>query len=139
MLILCDFDGTVTDRDITDLVWDPWITRGERERMVSQVVQRNWTMYQYIAHGYGQVRVAPDQILSDLVGRVEIRHGWQRFVARSSAAGAKLHIVSNGLDFYIRQYVPASIQVSCFSARFDGSYRIDLPAGCTLEAGEDFR
>ena len=139
MLILCDFDGTVTERDVTDLVWDPWIPRAERERMVGQVVQRNWTMYQYIAHGYGHVRSAPDQILSELDGRVAIRRGWQRFIACTSAAGANLHIVSNGLDFYIRQYVPASIQVACFSAHFDGSYRVELPAGCTLGDGEDFK
>jgi 2,3-diketo-5-methylthio-1-phosphopentane phosphatase len=139
MLILCDFDGTITERDVTDLVWGAWIPPAERDRMVNEVVSGRWTMYQYIAHGYSFVSVAPDELLSQLNVQVQIRAGWRRFVGTTKASKAKLHIVSNGLDMYIRNFVPASIPVSCFSAQFDRFYRVRLPEGCDLSNGEEFK
>jgi 2,3-diketo-5-methylthio-1-phosphopentane phosphatase len=139
MLILCDFDGTVTERDVTDLVWDDWISRSERERMVSEVLRNNWSMYQYIAYGYSHVRIAPERLLLELSERVRIRHGWTRFLTLVGVSNARLHIVSNGLDFYIRKYVPDWVPISCYSARFDETYRVELPPDCELDNRTEFK
>ncbi len=139
MLILCDFDGTITERDVTDIVWNTWIPQAERDRMVSEVAGGRWSMHHYIAHGYGFVREPPDTLRTQLKARVQIRPGWSRFLDVVKASKSRLHIVSNGLDLYIRDFVPGSVQVSCFCASFDGSYRVDLPEGCVLTNGEEFK
>jgi 2-hydroxy-3-keto-5-methylthiopentenyl-1-phosphate phosphatase len=139
MLILCDFDGTITERDVTDLVWNAWVPHAERNRMLSEVAGGRWSMHRYIAHGYGFVREPPDALRTQLRSRVQIRPGWPRLLDVVRTSKSRLHIVSNGLDLYIRDFVPASVQVSCFNARFDGSYQVDLPEGCVLLEGEEFK
>jgi len=139
MLILCDFDGTITERDVTDLVWNGWVPHAERKRMLSEVAGGRWSMHRYIAHGYGFVREPPDTLRTQLKSRVQIRRGWSRFLNVVHASKSRLHIVSNGLDLYIRDFVPEGIQISCFNARYDGCYQVDLPEGCVLSDGEEFK
>src|ERR1039457_162272 len=139
MLILCDFDGTITERDATDLLWNDWIPRIERDRMVGEVFSGHWSMHQYVAHGYGFVREPPDALLSQLRTKLQMRAGWPRFFNTFNVSRTPLQIVSNGLDLYIRDFVSDSLPVSCFNARFDGSYHVDLPKGCELLNGEEFK
>jgi len=139
MLILCDFDGTVTERDVTDLVWDGAVPRGERRQMVDRVTSGQWTMHEYIAHGYSYVEESPSCILSELVQKVRIRSGFSEFVEVVRSRGDHFHIVSNGLDFYIRALLPRNVEYSCFVGTFDGKYQVALPEGVTLRSGEDWK
>lgn len=139
MLIICDFDGTITERDVTDLVWNGRIPQTERDAMVSNVLEGRWSMIEYIAHGYGFVRTKPSDLLRELQSKVQIRKGWERFLASVQRHHVSLHIVSNGLRFYIREYVPVSVPVTCYDAEFDGAYRAKLPDGVELRDGEEFK
>jgi 2-hydroxy-3-keto-5-methylthiopentenyl-1-phosphate phosphatase len=139
MLILCDFDGTVTERDVTDILWDRWIPQAERDRMVQEVMSGRWSMREYIAHGYGYVRDPPPSILNQLRNSVQLRSGWHKFLSAVKSAEAELQIISNGLDFYIREFIPEFVEVSCFNARFNGTYEVRLPEDCALSDGEEFK
>lgn len=139
MLILCDFDGTITEVDVTDLLWSGCVSPTERERMVAEVNCGNWSMHQYIAHGYGFVREQPSHIVADLRERVRLRNGWSEFVHSLDPTSDPLCIVSNGLGFYIREFVPAAIPIMSFEARFNGRYHVELPKGCVLLPGEEFK
>ena len=139
MLILCDFDGTITEVDVTDLLWNGRIAQAERVQMVEEVNCGRWTMHQYMAHGYAWVPESPSYLLNDLRSRVRMREGWKDFLQIQGASNDQLHVVSNGLDFYIREFVPESIPISSFVARYDGRYRVDLPHGCVLLPGEEFK
>lgn len=139
MLILCDFDGTVTTTDVTDLIWNEKISPVERQRMVDLVSGGHWTMLRYIAHGYSCVTEPPDTLLAKVNSKIEIRHGWEVFLEAVTRAGADLHMVSNGLDLYIRQYIPDNIPVWCFTARYTGHYHVELPSKCCLAPGEEFK
>jgi phosphoserine phosphatase len=44
LLVLCDFDGTITEVDATDIVWSTRIDPHERGRMVNEVNQKRWNM-----------------------------------------------------------------------------------------------
>ena len=139
MLILCDFDGTITERDATDTVWNGRIPQAKRDEMANNVLEGRWTMLEYIAHGYRFVRLSPTELLTELRATVQLRKGWDRFIAAVHGHHVKLHIVSNGLQFYIREYVPASVPVACYEAEFDGAYRVKLPPGFELSKGEEFK
>jgi len=139
MLILCDFDGTITEVDVTDLLWEGRIPVVERKRMMEEVNNGHWTMHKYIAHGYSFVPEAPNLLLDRLKSQVRFRAGWTDFLQVVQVSNDQLQIVSNGLDFYIREFVPASTPISSFIARFNGRYDVDLPQGCVLLPGEDFK
>ena len=139
MLIFCDFDGTITEVDVTELLWKGRIPAVERKRMVDEVNNGHWTMHQYIAHGYSFVPEAPTLLLDRLKSQVRIRAGWTDFLQVVQASNNQLHIVSNGLDFYIREFLPESTPISSFIARFNGRYDVDLPRGCVLLPGEEFK
>jgi 2-hydroxy-3-keto-5-methylthiopentenyl-1-phosphate phosphatase len=139
MLILCDFDGTITEVDVTDLLWKGRITAVERKRMVDEVNNGHWTMHEYIAHGYSFVSEAPSVLLDKLKSEVSIRAGWTDFLQVVQASNHQLRIVSNGLDFYIREFLPKSTPISSFIARFNDRYYVDLPRGCVLLPGEEFK
>jgi len=139
MLILCDFDGTITEVDVTDLLWKGRIPAVERKRMVDEVNNGHWTMHEYIAHGYSFIPEAPSLLLDKLRNEIRIRSGWTDFLHVVQASNDQLRIVSNGLDFYIREFLPKSTPISSFIARFNGRYYVDLPRGCVLLPGEEFK
>jgi len=139
MLILCDFDGTITEVDVTDLLWRRRIPAVERKRMVDEVNNGHWTMQKYMAHGYSFVPEAPSVLLNQLKSEVCIRDGWTDFLQVVQASSDQLQVVSNGLDFYIREFLPESTPISSFIARFNGRYHVDLPRGCALLPGEEFK
>jgi 2-hydroxy-3-keto-5-methylthiopentenyl-1-phosphate phosphatase len=139
MLILCDFDGTITEVDVTDLLWKGRIPPVERKRMVDEVDNGHWTMHEYIAHGYSFVPEAPRILLDELRSEVRFRAGFADFLQVIQASNNQLQIVSNGLDFYIREFLPEPTPIMSFVARFDGRYRVELPQGCVLLPGEEFK
>jgi len=140
VLIISDFDGTITEKDVTDLLWDDCVPAHERLRMVAEVEAGRWTMHRYIAHGYGFVREEPGRLIAYLKTCVRYRAGWSRFVESVRHADHVLNVVSNGLDLYIREFVPDSVPITCFAARYvAGQYHVELPARCDLPRGEDFK
>lgn len=107
--------------------------------MVNEVTSGRWSMHEYIAHGYAFVREAPGDLLNQLRSQVRLRAGWCDLIQTLKASNDRLHVVSNGLDFYIREFLPDSIPLTSFVARYDGRYHIDLPRGCALLPGEEFK
>ena len=140
MLILCDFDGTITEEDITDLVWDPRVPPAERARMNEDVLAGRIRMQEYIGRGYAFVHDSPAALLDELRKTVRIRRGFHTFYEKLVERDIPFHVVSNGLDFYMRAFLPASVRLACFVARFEGgAYRVDLPPGVALAPGEEFK
>jgi HAD superfamily phosphoserine phosphatase-like hydrolase len=139
MLVIIDFDGTITERDLTDLVWDDYLPAEERRAMVEAVTARRITMVEFIGRGYAWVPKPPGELVRELAARVRIRRGFVELVERARASGWTLEIVSCGLDFYIREFLPTDVHFQSFVARHDGSYRVELPAGVSLEPGEEYK
>jgi len=139
-LIVCDFDGTITVEDVTNLIWDAHLPYDWRNVLLPPSREGKLSALGLIARGYGDVRVPADVLLAEVRPRVRLRHGWRQLVAMCRARGWPLHVVSHGLDFYINDLLPPGVPVTCFDASFDGGrWCVGLPAGMEVAPGDDFK
>jgi 2,3-diketo-5-methylthio-1-phosphopentane phosphatase len=100
LIILCDFDGTISVRDVTDVLLERFGQSGCAE------LEAAWE-----AGKIGSRQCMSEQIallaasraeLDDCLSEVAIDPHFKRFCETVEEAGVTLHIVSDGLDYAIR-------------------------------------
>ena len=101
-MVQCDFDGTITERDVSFLLLDHFAD-GNWRPMLTEYQEGKMSVGAFNTRAFAMVR-ADKQTLLDFVftsGEVKIRPGFQELVSYCSQNGLKFVIVSNGQDFYI--------------------------------------
>lgn len=101
-LVICDFDGTVSSRDVGHEVlkhfsgsrWDEIDAAYRKGEMGSM------DAYSVIA---SFIRIDPDELRSFLDGHSELDPAFKKFYGFCLDAGIDIKIVSDGLDYYIRE------------------------------------
>lgn len=101
-IVLCDFDGTVTNQDVTDEILNRfaskiWVKIGERylKGTISHM-EMNKQFAEIIS-------VTPAKLRNFLKSKVTLRKGFRDFVRRLSSKNIPLVIVGSGWNFYIRE------------------------------------
>ena len=102
ILIQCDFDGTVTEDDISFMLLDTF-AKGDWRAINKQYSDGIITVGEFNERAFGLVRAGKKVMLNYLNDKVKIRPGFQKFVEICQEKGIRLVIVSNGLDFYIKK------------------------------------
>jgi 2-hydroxy-3-keto-5-methylthiopentenyl-1-phosphate phosphatase len=138
-LVFCDFDGTITDRDTTDLIWTDHIGPGWQGEIFPRGERGKVSMVERIGLGFSRVKCPPERLLEQIEGRIHIRSGFSDLVSTAAERGWHLRVLSCGLDFYIEKMLPPEIPRDCFIGTFDGTWRVALPPGVTLAPGEDYK
>jgi 2-hydroxy-3-keto-5-methylthiopentenyl-1-phosphate phosphatase len=138
-LIFCDFDGTITDRDLIDLIWTDHIGPGWHDEIFPRTDRGTISMVERIGLGFSRVKSPPERLLEQIEGRIHIRGGFHDFVRAAAENGWHLRVLSCGLDLYIEKLLPAGIPCDCFTSTFDGTWHIALPPGITPAPGEDYK
>lgn len=99
-MILCDFDGTISERDVTDVLLQRFGQSGcaelEAAWEAGEIGSRQ-CMSRQIA-----LLDASQSELDDCLREVAIDPHFKRFCETAAAAKAVVHIVSDGLDYAIR-------------------------------------
>lgn len=99
--ILCDFDGTVSIRDATDVVLENCAAPAWRD------VESDWVAGRIGSRDCMSQQVAlidaSEGELFSVIDSVEIDPGFPNFVAGTEASGVELVIVSDGFDLVIRR------------------------------------
>lgn len=99
--ILCDFDGTIATRDVTDSLLEEFALPGWEE------IESAWKNGRIGSRDCmsGQVDLirATRRQLDDHLDSVEIDPGFPAFAATCADAGVPLTVVSDGLDYAIRR------------------------------------
>jgi len=139
-LVACDFDGTVSVEDVTDLIWDAHVPFDWRAILMPASRAGAITPLELIARGYAHVRPGPDQLLDEVRPLVTLRAGFEPFAMECRRRERPLHVISHGLAFYIRALLPPGVPFSAFHGAFiAGRWQVTLPADVALEPGEDFK
>ncbi len=99
-VVQCDFDGTVTDRDVAFLMLDTF-ARGDWRRIHRQYEDGRISVGQFNEQSFALVRASREELLGTIKGNINIRPGFLDLVACCRRMDFRLVIVSNGLDFYI--------------------------------------
>lgn len=139
MLVLCDFDGTITEQDVTNLIWDRYIWPDWRERLLPPYREGKATTLDLMSQGYKPITATAEELIAAIGEHVRIRAGFEALTEFCVAKNWPLHVVSCGLDWYLRAFLPPGVAFSCYAARYDGCWNVSLPEGVALAAGQDFK
>jgi 2-hydroxy-3-keto-5-methylthiopentenyl-1-phosphate phosphatase len=101
-LVQCDFDGTVTYKDVSFQLLDEFAGFEWREYL-DQYREGKITVGEFSRETFRMVRATRKEMLAYLKNRVTIRRGFKPFAQFCVENGLRLVIVSNGLDFYVQE------------------------------------
>lgn len=99
-LIQCDFDGTITEDDVSYFLLDSF-ARKEWRRLLQEYEKHRIRVGEFNTRAFGMVKADKQTLLEAIKGEIKIRAGFQELVSYCSMKGYRFVIVSNGLDFYI--------------------------------------
>jgi 2-hydroxy-3-keto-5-methylthiopentenyl-1-phosphate phosphatase len=140
MIIVSDFDGTLTVDDVTTLFWDRHLSYDWRRQLLPETYAGKVTPLEMIGRGYGDIAVPPDALLAEARAHARMRSGLPALTALCRARGWPFVVVSHGLTFYIQDLLPPEIPFVAFAGTFDGRrWQVRLPPGLVLSPGEDFK
>lgn len=102
IVVQCDFDGTVTEEDVSFLILDAFADKSWRE-LLEEYRRGKISVGAFNTGAFAMVK-ADEATLCDFVSRsskVKVRRGFRELLIYCSGKGFKFVVVSNGLDFYI--------------------------------------
>jgi len=99
-LIQCDFDGTITEEDVSFTLLDTF-AGGDWRQLFGEYRQGKISVGHFNAEAFAMIKSDRQSLLESIKGRVKIRAGFHELLAYCGRKGLRLVIVSNGLDFYI--------------------------------------
>ncbi len=102
LAVQCDFDGTITEEDVSFLILDTFVGNKWRE-MLTEYMEGRIPVGAFNKKVFAMVK-ADKQTQLDVIfnsDRVKIRPGLKELVDYCSRHGYRFIIVSNGLTFYI--------------------------------------
>jgi 2-hydroxy-3-keto-5-methylthiopentenyl-1-phosphate phosphatase len=100
-LIQCDFDGTITERDVSFLLLDAF-AQGDWRQVLRKYKEHKISVGEFNTKVFAMVKADKARLLEELTGKVTVRTGFQELVNYCLKKDFRLVIVSNGLDFYIK-------------------------------------
>ena len=140
MIIVSDFDGTLTLDDVTTYVWDKYLPYDWRAHLLPPTYDGRWTPLEMIARGYADIRVPPKELLAEIRETIRMRPGVEALGTFCRGRGWHFAVVSHGLAFYIEALLPSWIPFTAFVGTFhEWSWRVALPTTMVLMPGEDFK
>ncbi|MFQ6121636.1 MAG: MtnX-like HAD-IB family phosphatase [Dehalococcoidales bacterium] len=101
-VVQCDFDGTITEKDVSFLILDTFAD-GNWRRLLADYREGRITVGVFNREAFAMVKADKQTLLNFIFGKkkVKIRTGFTELLSYCSRKGFQFVIVSNGLDFYI--------------------------------------
>lgn len=143
IMVQCDFDGTITEQDVSFLLMDAFAD-GDWRQLLEEYKEGKIPVGAFNTKAFAMIK-ADRQTLLELIfikDKVKIRPGFQELLSYCSKRGFRFVIVSNGLNFYIEAILGdmgiKNIEVFAAQSRFsrDGmEVKYIGPDGSQLEGG----
>ena len=100
-LIQCDFDGTITEEDASFFLLDAF-AQGDWRRLLREYKAHRISVGEFNTRAFAMIKADEPTLLEELKGKIKVRAGFPELVDYCLKKDLKLVIVSNGLDFYIK-------------------------------------
>jgi len=121
MIIQCDFDGTITEEDVSFMLLDTF-AQGDWRKWLQQYREQKITVGDFNTKAFSMVKVGSEELLEAARDKVKLRGGFHNLIAYCQSRGFRFVIVSNGLDFYIKSILKdvglGDIEVNAAQTRF---------------------
>ena len=101
-LVQCDFDGTITEEDVSFLLLDSFAD-GDWRQLFRIYQQGGMSVGRFNQEAFAMVRASRESLLKVARADARIRAGFGEFVDFCNQKDFRLVVVSNGLDFYIKE------------------------------------
>ena len=101
MMIQCDFDGTITDKDASFLLLDIF-ANGDWRALLKDYQEGRISVGRFNTEAFAMIRADKQSLLEAIKGKINIREGFPKLVEYCQKSGLRLVIVSNGQNFYIK-------------------------------------
>ncbi len=136
--VFCDFDGTISAQDVGATVFNHFATNRNRGTVL-QWIDRKIDSRECLIRECAYIDASRAEIEAE-VARIGLMKGFDKFVALMDQHGIPIHVVSDGLDFYIAAFLErhglGHLEVYSNHAHFiNGSLYPSFPyfiAGCGL-------
>lgn len=129
LLIACDFDGTITERDTLHLIVEAYGAPGVWDAIEPRLRAGALTLEQAMQEQFAAVRASADEVRALVLREAGLRRGFAEFVAWARADGHRLVVLSSGfrsvIDALLAHWGLADLEVHSHDARFS-------PDGCRL-------
>lgn len=101
-LVQCDFDGTITDKDVSFFLLDTFAD-GNWRQLLEVYKEGKISVGAFNRRAFAMVKADKQTLLEFILkgGKIKIRPGFQELLDYCSGKGFRFVIVSNGLVFYI--------------------------------------
>ncbi len=100
-IIQCDFDGTVTEKDVSFLLLDAFAD-GDWQQVLKQYQAGSITVGRFNSEVFAMVKADRERLLEYVREQVKVRAGFAEMINVCRRRDFRFAIVSNGLDFYIK-------------------------------------
>ena len=101
-LFQCDFDGTITEEDVSFRLLDAYAD-GDWRQLFREYQEGKISVERFNRDAFVMVKADRESLLKVVRDNMKIRPGFHELVAFCRSKGFRFVIVSNGLDFYIEE------------------------------------
>ncbi len=97
----CDFDGTITEEDVSFLILDAFGSNNWRQ-LLQEYREGKISVGRFNTQAFTTVKADRQTLVKFVKSKTRIRAGFHELLAYCHRRGFQFVIVSNGLDFYIQ-------------------------------------
>jgi len=101
-LIQCDFDGTITEEDEAFLLLDAYAD-GDWRKILAEHREGKITVGQFNSRAFAMIKTDKQKLIDFVRRTAKVRSGFTELVSLCRQNSFRLIIVSNGLDFYVKE------------------------------------
>ena len=101
-LVQCDFDGTITEEDVSFSILDAF-ANGDWRQLLAEHREGKISVGCFNQKAFAMVKASEQAMIELTKKQAKTRDGFEELVNRCHNNGFRLVIVSNGLDFYIKE------------------------------------
>lgn len=143
MLVLCDFDGTITLKDVTDVIADEFTGTTWRDTILPPYQAGQLSHLEVMRLIYADLHTPYPDLVAFYQTAI-VRAGFEKLVDFCQSQNYPLIVVSGGLDFYLKDLLPATVPFHSYVGEWDANVqnwqvrRPDWPV-VNDQANEDFK
>ena len=100
-VVQCDFDGTITDEDVSFMMLDAY-AEGDWRTMLKEYRDGKISVGRFNTQAFAMVKADRESLLEFTHRTMKLRPGLSELVAACHGKNFRFVIISNGLDFYIK-------------------------------------
>lgn len=138
MLILCDFDNTITTRDVTHVLLDDF-TDGKWREVQNEYERHEITHFEVMRRSYEYLKTPKDELIKYALAHIPLRAHFKEFVQYCREQNIELVVVSGGLNLYIEEFLPQDVPFYSYRSEYTGFWKVTLPDEFPVALGEDFK